>query len=377
MDAGIATSGGPSSGGSPLWREAIHRLPSNSFAFVMATGIVSTAFELIGWHGVSVTLLVIAGVGLVVLTAFTVARLIFFRSQVMEDTRDPKRAFGFFTIVAAVNVVGVRLYSPSAPAITITLAIISVPLWLVFTYGLPGNLMLRPRTGPVAGDIDGSWFLWVVGTQSLAAAAATIGMPGNPALAATAVALWGIGVMLYLMLATLVTLRLLTVPSKPSSFAPSYWIYMGATAITVLAGSRILLLSPELPVMRATMPVVSGLTFVLWSFGVWWIPLLILFGIWRHIINRERLRYEAGLWSIAFPVGMYSVASMDFGAVTGLPGLVAIGRTGTFIAGLVWLAVVVAMAIAGVGHLRSIGAPRSTADAPITSGHRPVRRCPD
>jgi tellurite resistance protein TehA-like permease len=340
-----------------LWA-VVRRMPSGAFAFVMATGIVSSAFDQIGWAALSIALLAIAVLALVALVVATLARLVAHRRELFADARDPKRAFGFFTIVAAINVVGIRLYSEEAPLATIVLALASVPIWLLLSYGLPSNLMLRPRrvpgadgtdgavdaAGPVAADIDGSGFLWVVGTHSVAIAAAAIGRgTGDHALAAIAVGLWGVGVMLYIMLATLVTLRLLTVPSAPNSFRPSYWIYMGATAITVLAGSRILLLPHELPIVLATSPVVSGLTYVLWAFGAWWVPLLVIFGVWRHLVNREPVRYEAGLWSIVFPLGMYSVASALFGRVARLPLLVTIGDVGTWIAGVVWLVVAIAM----------------------------------
>ncbi|RNE56757.1 tellurite resistance/C4-dicarboxylate transporter family protein [Cryobacterium tepidiphilum] len=335
----------------------IRRLPAGSFAFVMASGIVSTALAVVGWTVPSTVLLVISVIALVVLGALTVARVVLRRADVMEEARNPGRAFGFFTIVAALNVVGLRVYSPDAPGITIALAVLSVPLWLLCSYGVPANLMLRPRTDPVASDIDGSWFLWVVGTQSLATVTAVFAAdPGNEELAAPAVALWGIGVLLYLMLATLVTLRLLTVPSRPDNFNPSYWIYMGATAITVLAGSTIVVLPADIPVVRATASVVSGLTYLLWAFGVWWVPLLVIFGLWRHVVHKVRMRYEAGLWSIVFPLGMYSVASTHFGLAAHLPLLVTIGEIDAGVAGVAWLAAAVAMVAAGVGRLRH-GAP--------------------
>ncbi len=328
----------------PAVSQVIRGLPSGSFAFVMATGIVSTAFGNIGWEVVSAVLLAIATAGLLVLAIATVWRFMTYRAEVLEEAGNPARMFGLFTIVAGLNVVGVRAYSPEAPAVTIVLAAVSVPLWLLFTYGLPASLFLRPRTGSAAAEADGSWFLWVVGTQSLATTAATLGQEyRSHLLAALAVALWGIGVVLYLMLATIVTLRLLTVPGNPKSLNPSYWIYMGATAITVLAGSTILQLPADLPVMQATAPLVSGLTYVFWAFGAWWIPLLLIFGFWRHVVQRQRLRYEAGLWSIVFPLGMYAVASFHFGVVAHLPLLVSIGDDGTWVAGLVWLAVTIAM----------------------------------
>jgi tellurite resistance protein TehA-like permease len=323
---------------------AVRQLPPGAFAFVMATGIVSSAFDLVGQDAISVALLVIALIGLVLLAVAIVWRAAAYRADLLRDADEPSRAFGFFTVVAACNVVGVRLYTPQAPTATIVLAILSVPLWLLLTYGVPGTLILRDRDSPVSAEVNGSWFLWVVGTQSLATAAAALDEHAhNAALADTAVALWGIGVMLYVMLATLVTLRLLTTRRDPRKLGPSYWIYMGATAITVLAGSRILALSPDLPVFAATAAFVSGFTYILWAFGMWWVPLLVVFVIWRHVARHEPVRYESELWSIVFPLGMYSVASMHFGGVADLPILVGIGQVGTWIAGLAWLIVTVAM----------------------------------
>lgn len=103
------------------------------------------------------------------------------------------------------------------------------------------------------------------------------------------------------------------------------------------------MLPDNLPIMVATSGIVSGLTFMLWAFGVWWVPLLIIFGVWRHAVRRVPLRYEAELWSIVFPLGMYSVASIHFGTETGLPLIVTMGEVGVWIAGFAWLAVATAM----------------------------------
>lgn len=321
----------------------IRTLPPGAFAFVMATGIVSTAFLLVGWTVVSHVMLVVAIAGLIVLTVALVWRLVRHPDAVARDAREPERAFGYFTIVAALNVVAVRVYG-EAPVAGIVLALISVPLWLLLNYGVQAVLMLGRRERPVATQVNGSWFLWVVATQSLAVVAAEVakGM-GLPWLAAISVALWAVGVVLYLMLATLVTLRLLTTRNEAATLGPAYWIYMGATAITVLAGSHILALPSQMPIMAVMSPVVAGLAFILWAFGVWWVPLLLIFGVWRHGVGRLPLRYESDLWSIVFPLGMYSVASMHFGAQTHLPLIETLGEYGAWISGVAWLAVAVAM----------------------------------
>jgi tellurite resistance protein TehA-like permease len=154
--------------------------------------------------------------------------------------------------------------------------------------------------------------------------------------------MWSVGVVLYLMVATLVLTRLLLLEVKPEELTPPYWVTMGATAITVLAAAKILGMAPSPPV-AATSAVVQGLAVVLWAFGTWLIPLLVTFGVWRHVLNRVRLEYTPSLWSIVFPLGMYGVASMELGSVAHLPIIAAIGRTWTWVAIAAWLAVFIGL----------------------------------
>ncbi|MGH3543029.1 MAG: tellurite resistance/C4-dicarboxylate transporter family protein, partial [Mycobacterium sp.] len=79
------------------------------FALVMATGIVSVAMSNHGAHALSVALLWLACLAFVVLAVATAARIIAFRADFAADLRDPRRAFGSFTFVAAADVLGTRL----------------------------------------------------------------------------------------------------------------------------------------------------------------------------------------------------------------------------------------------------------------------------
>ena len=146
----------------------------------------------------------------------------------------------------------------------------------------------------------------VVGTQSVAVAATAL--PASGALTALAVACWPVGAVLYLGIATLVLAALLLFSAGPAGITSPYWVFMGAPAISMLAGAQILRLPPD-PLTAVTRPVIAGLSVAAWAFGTWLIPPLIAFGAWRHLVRRVRLRYEPGLWSIVFPLGMYGVAS--------------------------------------------------------------------
>jgi tellurite resistance protein TehA-like permease len=153
--------------------------------------------------------------------------------------------------------------------------------------------------------------------------------------ALAAVLMWSVGLMLYLIVATLVLTRLLLLEVRPEDLTPPYWVTMGATAITVLVAARILGM-PEAPAISAIRPLLAGLAVVLWAFGTWLIPMLVLFGIWRHMLRRVRLEYLPQLWSVIFPLGMYAVASMELGRAIDLPIVEEIGRLWVWVAIPAW-----------------------------------------
>ena len=104
----------------------------------------------------------------------------------------------------------------------------------------------------------------------------------------------------------------------PATPGPAYWILMGATGDHRIGGAHILALPAGLAVRQATAQMVKGFSFVFWAFGTWWIPLLILLGVWRHVRRQWPLTYEPSLWSIVFPLGMYSVATSSLGKAVNL-----------------------------------------------------------
>jgi tellurite resistance protein TehA-like permease len=324
---------------------AVRDLYPGYFALVMATGIISTGTFLLGPSWLSRALLAVACAGLVVLAAALVARLIFFRSAVAADFHAPDRVFGFFTITAGLDVLGVRLALAGHPLATAILAALAAAIWLVLTYGVPASLLLARTHDSILGGVNGSWLLWIVATQSLSITAAAL-VPVWPSqsalLAPVAIGLWCVGLLLYLMVVALILLRWLTVPMTPATLGPPYWILMGATAISVLAGAKALVLPPDIPVVRATAGFVEGFSFALWAFGTWWVPLLIILGLWRHIRRHWPLTYEPTLWSVVFPLGMYSVATLTFGKAAHLAFMAPLAHVVLWVAVAAWLLVAAA-----------------------------------
>jgi tellurite resistance protein TehA-like permease len=321
---------------------AIRDLHPGHFTFVMATGIISTGAFLLGPSWLSRVLLVVASAALVILCVAVVIRLIWFRPSVIADARAPDRVFGFFETTAALNVVGVRLWYAGHPVATAVLAGLSAAVWLVLTYAVPARVLLARADDSALGGVNGTWLLWVVGTQSLALAASVLvhSWPSQSGLLAPfATGLWSIGLVLYLLLVSLILLRWVTVEMTPQALGPPYWILMGATAITVLAGARILDLPHTLPAVRAMAGFVEGFCYALWAFGTWWIPLLVILGYWRYVRHHWPLTYEPALWAVVFPLGMYSVATLSFGKAAGLVFMKPLSRVMLWVAVAAWVLV--------------------------------------
>ncbi|OCB47690.1 tellurite resistance protein permease [Mycobacterium vulneris] len=329
----------------PTAREAVRTLHPGYFALVMATGIISIAMNYHRAYALSVVLLWIAAIAYVVLVVLTVARTTFYRREFMTDLTDPSRGFAMFTFVAATCVVGTRLAADSHYGLAFALLAIGWVAWMVLGYVVPWTAVLGQAARPVLERANGTWFIWVVASQSVAVLAAALQpeiATGRSELALLAVFSWSVGIFLYGAAGIFVAVRMLVYPLLAADLTPPYWVAMGATAITVVAGARIVEMA-DAPMVEATRGLIAGTSVFFWAFGTWLIPPLIAAGVWRHWVHRIPLRYDATLWSIVFPLGMYGVGGHYLGQADQLPIVEYIGYTESWIALAVWAVVFVAM----------------------------------
>jgi len=333
------------------------------FALVMATGIVSIGGRLLGHPVLADVLLVLTAVGFLVLLAAYLARAVRFPRRTLASLAAPSSAVAYFTVVAATDVLGDGLLAHGLWPVSLALWCLALLVWTVLTYGLLSSIVLAGHR-PELREMTGVWLIWVVGTQSIAVLATGLApvlpWPGAAdALDVVAVAFWSIGVVLYLVLVVIIFLRLFTVETVPAEMGPAYWILMGATAISVAAAAGILALSAAAPVplIADVHDFVAGAAVVLWSFGSWFIPALVLFGLWRHLVRRHSLAYEPGLWSVVFPLGMYAVASVTLGRVLDLGFLRDLAAWWVWLGAAAWLAVAALMVAAIVRGLRRRSLP--------------------
>lgn len=320
-------------------------MPPGYFALVMASGIISVGMHLIGFQTLSGILMVVCALAYLALVVLTGWRFVAYRAAFLEDLHDPRRGFQFFTFVAGTNVLAARLAIEGWFGSVAALLGVSGVTWLLLGYAVPWFAVLGRTARPVLGAANGTWFIWVVASQSVAVVAAaleTVSGDVRALLAVLAILSWSVGIFLYGAAGVLVSLRLVLYKIRPEEMDPSYWVSMGACAITVLAGARIVEMA-DAPMVIATKGLVGGVSVMFWAFATWLIPVLVAVGFWRHVKRHVPLRYEATLWSMVFPIGMYAVAGIYLGQADELPLVGQIGTVALWVALAVWVIVFTAM----------------------------------
>lgn len=325
--------------------------PAN-FAIVMATGILGLAAGQQGHGTLALVLLAINALAWPALAALTVARCLRQRAAFLADWRSHQRAPGFFTAVAGTSVLASQLtVARAGGGAGSVLACVAALLWLVLTYGILVTLTIQEEKPGLAESISGGWLLTVVSTQSVAVAATLIASHATPAVALAlhfgALALWLCGGMLYVWIIALIFYRYAFLRFAPQDLTPTYWINMGAMAISALAGTLLVANAAETPLLAELRPFLVGGTVLFWAVGTWWIPLQAGLAVWRYVHRRYPLRYDTAYWGAVFPLGMYSAATHQMTVVLGLRFLAPLARGFFFLALAAWL-------LTAVGLVRSL-----------------------
>lgn len=339
-----------------LGRE-VETLYPGSFALVMATGIISNALYFEDYRTLSDVLFAFNAVAYIWLLAATLLRAVRFGPALWADLLNPRLVFSFFTIVAGTDVFGLGLDLRGHGTLALALWLFALGLWFVLTY-LSFAVLTFLNSAEGANIVHGGWLIAIVGTQSLVILGAAIAPDGVNGIGVFIGIhmLWGIGLALYGIFIVLFAHRIFFLAFKPDDITPLLWVVMGAAAISTNAGSVLLLTDSGLPFLRTVRPFIDGVTLIVWAWGTWWIPLLLLFGVWKHGFCRRPIRYTPMLWALVFPLGMYALASLRLSLATDFPPLHTISLGMVWVALAAWLATAAGLVVSTWRSQRALAA---------------------
>lgn len=311
------------------------------FGLVMATGIVSLAAFMMG-HPILALAIFYLNIGqYIVLCLLYGLRAWRYPRRFFGDMIAHPVAPGYFTTVAATGVLASQFMVLHEDVVAGTaLWLLAAVLWFCLIYTIFTAFTVKHDKPTLDKGINGGWLLAVVATQSLAVSsallAARIGQPFRLELNLLALSMWLWGGMLYMWMMSLIFYRYAFFRFPPGDLTPPYWINMGAMAISTLAGSLLIQNAPDAPYLMSLLPFLKGFTVLYWATGTWWIPMLLLLGIWRYGYERFPFEYDPLYWGAVFPLGMYAACTWQMDRAMGFGFLDSLPRAFLYIALAAW-----------------------------------------
>jgi tellurite resistance protein TehA-like permease len=335
------------------------------FAMVMSTGIISIASNFLGFKGVAYGLFYLNICAYAIILGLQILRVKMYWSNLYNDLSNPKLSLVFFTTVAGTNVLGSQFISiVNHPEVAKIFWYFGIFLWTIVSLST-FNLLFLKCEQRIEMVIHGGWLIATVGTQSVAVLGALLAPQfgdGGSFVLFISFVWWMIGAFLYMVLITLIIYRLVFFKIAPDGLVPPYWVNMGALAITTLAGSALCLAIPKIGGPYADfLGFTKGFTLFFWSFGTWWIPFLVIIGIWKYIYHKTPYKYTPLYWGMVFPLGMYTACTWKFSQAIQIPFVSNISKYFIYAAYVGWCFVFITMIRS---MIKAVSAKEGTAAQP-------------
>ena len=317
-------------------------LDSADFAMVMSTGIVSTALQLLG-HESGARILFHANIVLfVILWALYLLKFFRYPQKSLEEFSGHLTGPGFLTLVAGTNILGSQfvLFERNF-LLAQCLFWLGAVCWIFMIWGIFYCIFTSENKPALASGINGAWLLATVSTQSIVILGVDIaGAAGWDRQWSDFLfcALFCLGIMLYIFVITVIFYRFCFAKMTAQDMTPTYWINAGGVAISTLAGASLLLHQGEGALLDSCLPFIRGMTLLAWASASWWMPMLFLLWIWRHLLKGCSLAYDPAYWGMVFPLGMYCACTATLADALDFEGITLISRIIMAFALPAWLA---------------------------------------
>ncbi|MEP7379496.1 MAG: hypothetical protein ABI725_08055 [Chloroflexota bacterium] len=257
---------------------------------------------------------------------------------------------GILVLAVGIATVGPSVLSTDAStALVAILAVVGIVLAFGMSVLFAALLFTSHAVEPHA--VNGGWFIppvvMIIVPMVLVPLAQSVAVTDLPLLAFAGYASWGMGFLLFVLVASMLYDRLVFHPLPAAPLAPSLWIGLGPIGV----GSLALLGLGRLgaPMWGDAAPAVTAISSIgaaaLWGFGVWWLAAaLVLLGAY---LRRGRLPYGLGWWAFTFPLGAFTASTIALARAWHVGVLESFGA-------ILFVALVVFWLVVTAGTLRAI-----------------------
>ncbi len=223
---------------------------------------------------------------------------------------------GILVLAVGIATVGPSVLSASATT-TIVAVLAVVGIALAFAVSVAFAALLFVNHGVDQQAANGAWFIPpvvnIVVPMALVPLAPHVAAGDLSMLVLAGYAFWGMGFLLFVLVASLLYDRLVFHPLPAAPLAPSLWIGLGPIGVGSLALLR--LGQAGAPLWGASAPVVGVISSVaaatIWGFGLWWLAAAAV--LLAAYLRRGSLPYGLGWWAFTFPLGAYVASTLALG----------------------------------------------------------------
>ena len=295
-----------------------------------------------------------------------VARWLRHRDAARRDFANPMLGALYATFPAGLLVlaVGVATVGSSVMpadgvlALVAVLAVVGIILAVVVSVAFAVMLFSGPGVEPAA--VNGAWFippvLMIIVPMVLVPFAGSVGTGELGLLLAAGYGAWGVGTLLFLLVASLLYARLVFHPLPGAPLAPSIWIALGPIGVGGLVLVR--LAQAGTPAWGDAAPAIGAVSTIgataLWGFGLWW--LAVAAALLAGYRRRGPLPYGIGWWAFTFPLGAFTALTVALARAWHAGPIEALGA-------ILFLGLVAAWLIVAAGTLRAVGSGAAWAPA--------------
>ena len=352
----------------------IRHFTPNWFAMTMGTGVLALVLAHLPWQlpGLFALAEGLWGFGVALFALFSLLfllRLVLFRETLWPMLLHPVQSMflgaipmGLAVLLKGLLLFGVPRWGEAVYALAHAL------WWLDAALALLGALLVPylmfTRQNHALEKLTAVWLLPIIAPEVAASTAGSLA----PHLAAgdaqqllvVGFVLWGVSLSLAFSLITLVLLRLALHKLPDTDFAATSWLPLGPLATGCLG---LLSMGQAAPMAFAGTPLAGAADLArnlgllgglaLWGAGLWWLVIATLFT--RHYI-RDSMPFNLGWWGFTFPLGVFTLATFELQALTGLGFFALIGVVLTVQLSAIW-SLVLSRTLAGVWHGELFQAP--------------------